>query len=362
MAAPRVFISSTCYDLGQIRDSLSEFLESYFYEPMLSERGDVFFHPDLHTHESCINEIENCQIFILIIGGRFGGTYKYDQSKSITNAEYEAAKFRKIPVFTFIKKDLFEDHRLFQRNKHKEKLIDQIDFPSVEKQEHAVKIFEFINHVRLSETNNGFHPFEFVKDIKQFLGKQLAGMMYDFLNDRNRDNNQKVVKNTLDNLTLINKKTEEMIEGIVKKLSPTDGKQQIEELDKIISASQFYRHLCNMYPAFQFNNIDRITKIEPKEKKWFEYVSEMPGFKLRKAGKSEREQFTKYKSVMILQNQQHIWTVLTDDDEYPRKVIIAENLYEHVKKLDHIERQKAIKFITTADNTFSIAKESNHEI
>lgn len=211
MASPKVFISSTCYDLGQIRDSLSEFINGYFFDCLLSERGDVFYHPDLHTHESCVNEIENCHLFILVIGGRFGGSYKYDKTKSITNAEYEAAKFKKIPVFTFVKKDLLDDHRLYQKNKHNKKVIDQIEFPSIENQDYAVNIFEFINQVRLADVNNGIFPFEFVKDIKQYLGKQWAGMMFNFLNERSKNYDQKVVSNTLDNLTLISKKAEELI-------------------------------------------------------------------------------------------------------------------------------------------------------
>ena len=193
MAAPKVFISSTCYDLGQIRDNLYEFIESYYFEPMLSEKGDVFYHPDLHTHESCITEIENCQLFILIIGGRFGGKYKFDPKKSITNAEYEAAKVKNIPVFTFIKREVFEDHRVYQRNKNKPELISQIEFPSIDKQEYSVQIFEFINSVRLSDVNNGSFSFEFANDIKSNLGKQWAGMMHNFLTDRSKKTGQKVV-------------------------------------------------------------------------------------------------------------------------------------------------------------------------
>lgn len=83
MAAPRVFLSSTCYDMAEVRDSLKSFIESYGFEPCLSDYGDVFYHPDLHTHESCINEISNCQLLILLIGGRFGGSYVADTSKSI---------------------------------------------------------------------------------------------------------------------------------------------------------------------------------------------------------------------------------------------------------------------------------------
>ena len=57
----------------------------------LHDRGDVFYHPDIHTHDSCLNEIGN-QLFILIIGGRFGGKYVADPDKSIVKADL-APKF-----------------------------------------------------------------------------------------------------------------------------------------------------------------------------------------------------------------------------------------------------------------------------
>ena len=41
MAKPRVFISSTFYDLRQIRIELDKFLESMGYEPVRNEEGDI---------------------------------------------------------------------------------------------------------------------------------------------------------------------------------------------------------------------------------------------------------------------------------------------------------------------------------
>ena len=133
MAVPRVFLSSTCYDLAEVRDSLRSFIESNGFEPCLSERGDVFYHPDFHTHESCVNEISHCQLFVLLIGGRFGGNYVADISKSVVNAEYSAAKKLNIPVFTFVKRGVLEDDRVYQKNRSK-KIVKQIEFPSIEKQ------------------------------------------------------------------------------------------------------------------------------------------------------------------------------------------------------------------------------------
>lgn len=38
---PRIFISSTFYDLKYIREDLANFVRSYGYEPVLFEDGDI---------------------------------------------------------------------------------------------------------------------------------------------------------------------------------------------------------------------------------------------------------------------------------------------------------------------------------
>lgn len=43
MATPKVFVSSTCYDLGETRESIIRFIPTFGFEPILSDHGDVFF-------------------------------------------------------------------------------------------------------------------------------------------------------------------------------------------------------------------------------------------------------------------------------------------------------------------------------
>ena len=85
---PVVFVSSTCYDLKYIRENLKYFISNMGYESILSEDGDVYYDPREHTHDACISEVGNCQLFVLIIGGRYGGKY-LKSDKSITNRECE---------------------------------------------------------------------------------------------------------------------------------------------------------------------------------------------------------------------------------------------------------------------------------
>ena len=49
MAIPRVFVSSTCYDLKYIRENLKYFIRTLGYEPVLSEEGSVYYDPQRDT-------------------------------------------------------------------------------------------------------------------------------------------------------------------------------------------------------------------------------------------------------------------------------------------------------------------------
>jgi hypothetical protein len=351
MATPKVFISSTCYDLAQIRDTLCEFIKSYYYEPVLSEKGDIFFHPDLHTHESCINELDNCQLFVLIIGGRFGGNYKLNPEKSVTNAEYEAARLKKIPVFTFIKREVYEDHRLFQKNKHDKELVNKINFPSIENQKHAIKIFEFIDKVRLSDNNNSYFPFEFVSQIKENLGRQWSGLMYEFLNKRLKQNDQQLVNQTLDNLTLINRKTEELVESIYRQIKPKEAEAEILIADKIMAGSRFYSRIFRMYEIKKFStSIENVSKIDPKKLSWYEYLTQTKEFEVVK-NSDQFDATGKYANVDLwlkIIAKPYYWQAVNKNGIYEPEIADVIELYEQLKELNKEERKKALE-ITTAN-------------
>src|SRR5688500_16803337 len=101
MASPRVFISSTWYDLRYIRENLKYFIRSIGYDPVLSEDGSVFYDPRRQVQDACLVEVPNCQIFVLIIGGRYGAEM-LGGGRSVTNAEYREAVKQKIPIFALV--------------------------------------------------------------------------------------------------------------------------------------------------------------------------------------------------------------------------------------------------------------------
>lgn len=177
MPTPRIFVSSTCYDLKYIRENLKFFIRTVGYEPVLSEEGAVFYDPTLNVQDACLVEVPACQLFVLIIGGRYGGRFK-QSDRSITNVEYQEAVKARIPIFALVERSVNEQFRLFASNKQN-KAVDprKISYPAVD----STKIFDFIEEVQNQSINNALVPFSDFEEIQGYLKQQWAGILYRFL-------------------------------------------------------------------------------------------------------------------------------------------------------------------------------------
>ncbi|QWL64038.1 DUF4062 domain-containing protein [Aeromonas jandaei] len=278
MAIPRVFISSTCYDLKHIRESLKYFVRTIGYEPVLSDDGDVFYSPDTHTHESCLKEVETCQIFILIIGGRYGGKYM-GRKTSITNNEYKTAVENNIPIFALVEQGVYSEHHVYSTNKKSSsEIANQITYPSVDN----IMIFDFVDEVRRNVKNNAIYAFRDFSDIEEYLKKQWAGMMYDFITNRARDDRNKVTNRLLDDLNLATKKTEELLKLIARQGSDKpDSKieEQISRIDKVTDLVKTLKKFINYIPLnLMVADVDAKTFSEKvlASDNWTSFVKSFP--------------------------------------------------------------------------------------
>lgn len=167
---PVVFISSTCYDLKQIREDLKYFFENnYGFQAMMSEFDSFPIDPCIGTFENCLNNVDkSADIFILIIGNRYGNVT--NNGKSITNLEYLHAKAKGIPVFVFIDKQLNSQIKIWESNKNGN-FSNIIDNP---------KLFEFISEI-YKESRQWIYTYESVKDITTTMKHQLSLIFSDGL-------------------------------------------------------------------------------------------------------------------------------------------------------------------------------------
>ena len=233
MATPRVFISSTYYDLKYIRENLKYFIRTIGYEPILSEDGDVFYNPKKHTHDSCISEVPSCQMFVLIIGGRYGGKF-ISSNKSITNEEFIQAVKSRIPIFVLIESAVLAEHHVYTENlKQVGKAdADRIKYPSADN----VKIFEFIDEVRKNSVNNAIVPFRDFTDIESYLKKQWAGMMFSFLTEDIEENK---ISDTLSVLTQMSTKIEILSTQILSSVGSAKALVTVKLYEKIMTYEVF---------------------------------------------------------------------------------------------------------------------------
>jgi hypothetical protein len=199
MAKLRVFVSSTCYDLSILRSELRPFISQMGYEPIMSDYADILYDPRTHTHDSCLKEIPSADVIVLIIGSRFGGlavpsaTLSIDfpsleklssrpgilenkEKLSITQLEVLKAVEQNIPVYAFVEERVMHDHQLYEKNKNKKDIIEQIEFPSIQRRESAKYIFEFINFLGHRVTNNSITSFSRLDDIRAHLTGQWSQM------------------------------------------------------------------------------------------------------------------------------------------------------------------------------------------
>lgn len=164
---PTIFLSSTCYDLKQVRKDLCEFIEDILgYQYLASEFPSFPVDPDVSTIENCKRRVENdADVLVLIVGNRYGSIPK-GMDKSVTNLEYSSAILKNIPIFTFVNRDLLSILPVWEKNPEAD-YSNVVDNP---------KLFDFITEVRSKDLVWVF-PFETAQDIKNILKTQFAYMM-----------------------------------------------------------------------------------------------------------------------------------------------------------------------------------------
>lgn len=171
---PTMFVSSTCFDLRQVRADIQSFLISLGIEPILSEFDTFPVNPDVKAVDNCLKVVdENADIFLLIVGGRYGSII--DEDKSVTNMEYLRAKAKGIPIYVFVEKSILNYLEIWKDNK-------EIDFKKVVD---SPKLFEFV--ISVKETNGDWvFPFERAQEITEALRKQLGYLFMDALQIKRR--------------------------------------------------------------------------------------------------------------------------------------------------------------------------------
>jgi hypothetical protein len=233
MAFPRIFVSSTCYDLQEIRFQLRQFILEFGYEPVMSEFDDIFYNYELHAQDSCLEEISKCQLFTLVVGNNYGSIYHKEKDDntspdSVTLKEFRKALETDIYKHVFINKFVDYDYKNYKRALDKILLKHfrehNINDDKIESTKLTIKksfdetypfpydsykyVFYFLDIIHELKEGNSYNTFESFGDIKESLKKQWAGFMYESLtkNDKRLNSSLQPIEDKIAHIDLNIKK------------------------------------------------------------------------------------------------------------------------------------------------------------
>jgi Domain of unknown function (DUF4062) len=254
MAKPRVFISSTHYDLKHVRASLCAFIDTLGYEPVLSEKGAIAYTHDRPLDESCYREARSADIFVLIVGGRYGSEVSggsttaaktfHTRYESITKNEYLAAIDEDIPTYILIEKGVYSDYETYLNNKDNE----TIRYVHVD----SINICKMIEDIVAQPRNNPIHQFERFDEIHEWLRDQWSGLFRELLNRMSGQRQLTSLAAQVGSLAEVNSTLKTYLEQLMAKVAPDEAsdliRQETKRLDHatniaVIAAGDFCRYL-----------------------------------------------------------------------------------------------------------------------
>jgi hypothetical protein len=174
MARPRIFVSSTFYDLRQVRADLERFIRDLGFEPVLHERGNIPYGHEERLENYCYREVGTCDILVSIVGSRFG-SHSGHADYSISQMELKKAIELQKPVYIFVEHAVFSELRTYLANTDN----SNVRYTSVDDS----RIFQFIDEVRRLPHNNLIFTFSTVVEITDVLREQWAGLFRNLLNE-----------------------------------------------------------------------------------------------------------------------------------------------------------------------------------
>lgn len=258
MAKPRIFVSSTYYDLKHIRADVERFVKEQGYEAILNEKGHIPYGNQERLEEYCYKEIELCDILVSVIGGRFGSESR-SENYSISNLELKTAIEKGRQVYIFIENAVLAEYRTYEVNKDNE----NITYVAVD----DIRVYKFLEEVFSLPINNQVKGFDTVQEINSYLKEQWSGLFQRLLNESAR---QKEV-NLIEDLKNTSKTLNQLVNYLIDEKS--QGNQAIQNI------------LLSTHPAF--DEIKRLLEIPYRV--FFQNVDELSA--LLKARQYDQEDF-----------------------------------------------------------------------
>lgn len=262
---PRIFVSSTFYDLKYIREDLSNYIKAHDFEPILFEDGDIGYTPGIPLDDACYQAMESTDMALLIIGGNYGSAAtgeiadEFHEFISITRREFQKGIERGVPFFVFVDRNVYAEYDIYELNsKDIESGICKIKFKTTKN----INVFRFIREI-LSIKQISIIEFDKVSDIKDFLSKQWSDMFKSYLSSIKEQKEIQHLQNSINSMNILIEKMDKIMDAVGKEIfknSEVEYNQIIEEAEKAEA-----KNICLLLSKCIKVNIDKKIIKQRKE-------------------------------------------------------------------------------------------------
>ena len=173
----RIFLSSTCLDLVDLRSGLKESLEEMGYQVWASEFPDFPVDSRLHAQDNCLRNVEQADQYVLIVNDRYGAEYggtAYPKNPlpedpkrvvSVTWYEYLRALQLGKPIRILVRESIWDQRGVFQAARKSGADLAGTGL--------SPELFDFLDFVCSREKANWIHHFRDLPEAQRILHEWL---------------------------------------------------------------------------------------------------------------------------------------------------------------------------------------------
>ncbi len=200
------------------------------FEPILFEKGHIPFASERPLDQSCYEHAAMADIFVLIIGGRYGmrastavakDNSQLESYDSITSQELFTAASNNIPIFIAIDQPVHTEYETYSKNRDNQ----DVNYAYVD----STNVFKLLDTIYKMPNNNPITSFETPEALEQWLQMQWAGLFCDLLRAKMKRTEYTSLKNQVELLTQTSTTLQKYLEDVLREIKPVNAEEIITQ-------------------------------------------------------------------------------------------------------------------------------------
>lgn len=238
-----IFISSTEYNLVDLRAELSRFLNELGYRPILSSAdGFPDNSPTMEPWESCLPVLEKSFVVILIIDGRYGTKFEWPNFEALiekrkvspTHGEYLLAHKLRKRMLVFIRKEVLTFYQGYKEACKKCKTEEEVKETLAKSlPDHiSFETLKFVEEVKTTKPIPWIKEFDDVTSLKTEVQKKMLNQLAEIflIKEQHLDTVIKVFNQAMEELSP--EKQKEILQKINATKELREAKEELDNKEK----------------------------------------------------------------------------------------------------------------------------------